>query len=980
MYEKSLKVAKWVYAELPVAAQTKNLLMSASIPPRKPAFFSIKFDTLDDFRILNVISSSKFGRVLFCLHVRSRKLCVLKERVAAEAAATGGALREAEVLLELGPHEFIVPLMGYCRFGSVGLIALEHLQHGDLLTQHQRYHMCGISFDEQIVWHLLHNIGSALSYIHKKGFIFRDVKLANILLREVDFLNNRSVCADIVEPSGAIRKGNIQFLLTDFGICRKLPKKSSDGHAAYGNPHRHRADRYSEDSSDTSSTDDGIVGTFQRSSPRAALSTASTASRSRSPSVFQLSVREPSTCRTARPFSAVYKPSDQARIHRIERSQREYDQARAISPTIASITNRMQIDDAFSEIVQPVLSSNGLARRGTSSRQNASADTSAYTSCRRPPRVQSSRIIPSAVVPQYIQSGSSASVYRVLRDDIPTSGAGQINAVPADKSQRPDSALSPRSIISDIYSKSLMETYSVSARTSDQSQVTEIRLGRSPTSFAATITGRVRSPARMNRLDHQQHSFLQDFVDYDNSGLTDDEVAAQKKQAFLHSKRGPGASVADLRPHTFLLNNPDAVAQHIKRASPPHRISSMRPASMHSTRSGQREDKYHMTVLGTPNYMPSEMGEGTYSRSVDIYALGCCALELLTLRRIHELNFADIGLLEISADLKELLLHMTGSERLRPSAGEVLEAACNAIRSHYSKMLTNNVTENPGDLVYDRGCRTIAGFDQPIYRDMERIDRMNFQRSPYATADAADIGLTVNIGRNAFEASPDRNSSPHRQLHDDDQIPYKELRRASRPESPSKSISESVVSYGIKISPLRSTTPRSVSPTRTVYRGVEQDVQLIEFPARTGGADPIPELNLRIPRYIEGLKKPDIYQPVTVVADRRDLDDVALQIAGYARDNVLSGFGLKAQLQRVKRARELSQNTHVEPLTLIDRAIPGTRSGFKVETQKMHLPPSTQERNLGGRDFMRPQAAHHQARVRILRPQFADVLSAIDKK
>lgn len=197
--------------------------MSAQVYSCGRQFQTLCFTSLDDFKVANATGSSRRGREMIAAYIRTGELVLLKERHSSEMGVLESALKEAEILLDLGPHRNIITIRGYAQEGTTGLIAFEHLQHGDMQKQMHRYRTLSKAFSELFLWAVLLDISSALQHIHNKGYVFRDVKMANICLREVDYTNNSSVKLDIIEPNKQMRVANIQFVLSNFESCRKLP-------------------------------------------------------------------------------------------------------------------------------------------------------------------------------------------------------------------------------------------------------------------------------------------------------------------------------------------------------------------------------------------------------------------------------------------------------------------------------------------------------------------------------------------------------------------------------------------------------------------------------------------------------------------------------------------------------------------------------------------------------------------------------------
>jgi serine/threonine protein kinase len=77
------------------------------------------------------------------------------------------------------------------------------------------------------------------------------------------------------------------------------------------------------------------------------------------------------------------------------------------------------------------------------------------------------------------------------------------------------------------------------------------------------------------------------------------------------------------------------------------------------------------TITGTPLYMAPEIFKGTYSFSVDIYALGCILKELTTLSRID--MYTEVGIPSLYSDKLRILCKkmLDTNPEARPTAQEV---------------------------------------------------------------------------------------------------------------------------------------------------------------------------------------------------------------------------------------------------------------------------------------------------------------------
>ena len=118
-------------------------------------------------------------------------------------------LREAKIAAKLH-HRHVVGIHDVGRAGDYHYIAMEYLSGGAVLSPD------GIARDPMFALRVIREIAGALNYAQEKGFVHRDVKPDNILLRD--------------DSSSA---------LTDFGIARALdaaPRMTKTG-AVVGTPH-----------------------------------------------------------------------------------------------------------------------------------------------------------------------------------------------------------------------------------------------------------------------------------------------------------------------------------------------------------------------------------------------------------------------------------------------------------------------------------------------------------------------------------------------------------------------------------------------------------------------------------------------------------------------------------------------------------------------------------------------------------------------
>ncbi|HET7925073.1 MAG TPA: protein kinase, partial [Rhodanobacteraceae bacterium] len=118
-------------------------------------------------------------------------------------------LREAKIAAKLH-HRHVVGIHDVGRDGDYHYMAMEYLGGGPVL------HKDGVAHEVPFALRVIREIATALDYAHKKGFVHRDVKPDNILMRD--------------DGSAA---------LTDFGIARALDPaaKMTQTGAVVGTPH-----------------------------------------------------------------------------------------------------------------------------------------------------------------------------------------------------------------------------------------------------------------------------------------------------------------------------------------------------------------------------------------------------------------------------------------------------------------------------------------------------------------------------------------------------------------------------------------------------------------------------------------------------------------------------------------------------------------------------------------------------------------------
>ena len=145
------------------------------------------------YRILRQLGRGGMATVYLALQEsvqREVALKVMSSSLQADPDFSERFLREARIAAKLH-HRHVVGIHDVGRAGEANYIAMEYLGGGPILARDAGPRPVGFAL------RVTREIGLALHYAHAKGFVHRDVKPDNILLRE--------------DGSAA---------LTDFGIAR----------------------------------------------------------------------------------------------------------------------------------------------------------------------------------------------------------------------------------------------------------------------------------------------------------------------------------------------------------------------------------------------------------------------------------------------------------------------------------------------------------------------------------------------------------------------------------------------------------------------------------------------------------------------------------------------------------------------------------------------------------------------------------------
>jgi eukaryotic-like serine/threonine-protein kinase len=150
----------------------------------------------NNYRLDRLIGRGGMADVYLAFDMRRHThvaLKVLREDLGEDPDFVRRFAREAEALAKLD-HPNIVRFYSFERQGATAFIVMDYVP-GSSLQRHIAEHEGPVPLNE--IGDILHQVGAALHYAHHQGYVHRDIKPGNIMLRE-----------------------NGEVLLSDFGIAR----------------------------------------------------------------------------------------------------------------------------------------------------------------------------------------------------------------------------------------------------------------------------------------------------------------------------------------------------------------------------------------------------------------------------------------------------------------------------------------------------------------------------------------------------------------------------------------------------------------------------------------------------------------------------------------------------------------------------------------------------------------------------------------
>ncbi|KAG8246997.1 cAMP-dependent protein kinase catalytic subunit beta-like [Homalodisca vitripennis] len=158
-------------------------------------------EKLDDFEHIEILGRGTFGKVVLVKNKRSQKhkfqaMKIIEKKILVDKKQVQNTLTE-KTILQCACHPFMTTLDFAFQDNSYIYFIMPHIPGGDLYTHMRKFG----KFDEAQAQFYAAQVILAVEFLHYLNFIYRDIKLENILIDHTGYLK-----------------------LTDFGFCKKLEK------------------------------------------------------------------------------------------------------------------------------------------------------------------------------------------------------------------------------------------------------------------------------------------------------------------------------------------------------------------------------------------------------------------------------------------------------------------------------------------------------------------------------------------------------------------------------------------------------------------------------------------------------------------------------------------------------------------------------------------------------------------------------------
>ena len=139
--------------------------------------------TLDDYEILNLLGNGSFGYVFKVSFKANNKVYAMKIIEFHNMSEEVKTKNKNEVkFLEKLEHPHVVKIYYSFEENDKLYIILDYINNGDVEILINSYKTLNINIPEELIWNLLLQSLSGLTYIHEKGVMHRDIKPRNLLL------------------------------------------------------------------------------------------------------------------------------------------------------------------------------------------------------------------------------------------------------------------------------------------------------------------------------------------------------------------------------------------------------------------------------------------------------------------------------------------------------------------------------------------------------------------------------------------------------------------------------------------------------------------------------------------------------------------------------------------------------------------------------------------------------------------------------